>query len=292
MPTTIRRAAPADATQAAEVFVASRATMTYLPRLHTDDETRAFVRETVSDKETWVAERDGRVVGFAVIDGGWLEHLYVHPSRFNSETGSKLFAKVTSHHPQGFQLWVFQQNAGARRFYERQSCALVRLTDGGDNEEKLPDALYIWPGDAESTKPAAPAMKHARGTFEVKPTPLTNEDQVADPLMARMAINKTFHGDLEATSKGQMLTAGTVTKGSAVYVAVEKVTGTLRGRGGSFLLHHQGIMTRGVPQLSVAIVPDSGTDALKGISGTLAIRVADGKHSYELDYSFEEGAKA
>lgn len=133
---------------------------------------------------------------------------------------------------------------------------------------------------------------HASGPFEVKLVPQTPDGIFENATTGRMTIDKQFHGDLEATSKGQMLTAGTVTKGSAVYVAVEKVTGTLRGRGGSFLLHHQGIMTRGVPQLSVAIVPDSGTDALKGISGTLAIRVADGKHSYELDYSFEEGAKA
>ena len=126
MPTTIRRATPADATQAAEVFVASRATMTYLPKLHTDDETRAFIRETVGEKETWIAEREGRVVGFAVIDGGWLEHLYVHPSRFNSETGSKLFTQITGSHPQGFQLWVFQQNAGARRFYEAMGFVTAR----------------------------------------------------------------------------------------------------------------------------------------------------------------------
>jgi hypothetical protein len=69
----------------------------------------------------------------------------VHPSRFNSGTGHKLFEQVTKQHPQGFQLWAFQQNTGARRFYERHGCALEKLTDGADNEEKLPDALYVWP---------------------------------------------------------------------------------------------------------------------------------------------------
>ena len=145
MPTTIRRATPADAQAIADVFLDARATMTYLPQLHSQDETRGFIASVVRDKETWAADREGRIVGFAVVDGGWLEHLYVHPSRFNTATGHKLFTQVTARHPQGFQLWVFQQNAGARRFYERHGCALVRLTDGADNEEKVPDALYVWP---------------------------------------------------------------------------------------------------------------------------------------------------
>jgi len=145
MTTTIRRATPKDAQPAADVFLAARATMIYLPKLHTDAETRNFIGGVVETKETWIAERDGKVVGFAVVDGGWLEHLYVHPSRFDSGTGTKLFRQVTAQHPQGFQLWVFQKNAGARRFYESHGCALERLTDGADNEEKTPDALYIWP---------------------------------------------------------------------------------------------------------------------------------------------------
>jgi ribosomal protein S18 acetylase RimI-like enzyme len=148
MPTTIRRAEPPDASAIAELYLAARETMTYLPRLHSDDETRGFVAALVADKETWLAEREGKPVGFAVIDGGWLEHLYVHPSRFNTATGEKLFQHVTERHPQGFQLWVFQKNAGARRFYEKHGCALEKLTDGEDNEEKLPDALYIWPANA------------------------------------------------------------------------------------------------------------------------------------------------
>jgi ribosomal protein S18 acetylase RimI-like enzyme len=145
MPTTIRRATNADSPAVAEVFMAARATMTYLPKLHSDEDTRDHFRGVVAAKETWAADRDGQIVGFAVIDGGFLEHLYVHPSRFHSGTGTKLLRQAMASHPQGFQLWVFQQNAGARRFYERHGCALVKLTDGQDNEEKTPDALYVWP---------------------------------------------------------------------------------------------------------------------------------------------------
>ena len=145
MATTIRRATPKDAEQTADVFLAARATMTYLPKLHTEADTRAFIAGVVADKEVWIAERESHVVGFAAIDGGFLEHLYVHPSRFNSGTGDKLFRQAAKEHPQGFQFWVFQQNAGARRFYERHGAALVKLTDGRENEEKVPDALYVWP---------------------------------------------------------------------------------------------------------------------------------------------------
>ncbi|HTP76851.1 MAG TPA: GNAT family N-acetyltransferase [Rhizomicrobium sp.] len=151
MATTIRRATDKDGPDVGEVFLAARATMTYLPRVHSDDETRDHFKRLVRDKETWIADRDGKVVGFAVIDGGWLEHLYVHPSRFKTGTGSKLFAQATRQHPQGFQFWAFQQNTGARRFYERHGCALVRLTNGEDNEEKTPDALYVWPAKARAS---------------------------------------------------------------------------------------------------------------------------------------------
>ena len=125
----------------------------------------------------------------------------------------------------------------------------------------------------------------ATGTFEVKMTPLSWSDASPDPTFGRFALDKLFHGDLEASSQGQMMTAGTVEKGSAGYVALEKVTGTLNGRQGSFVLQHNGIMNRGIPQLTVAVVPDSGTAALVGLSGTLTILRADGKHSYEFDYS-------
>ena len=104
-----------------------------------------------------------------------------------------------------------------------------------------------------------------------------------------MSIDKQFHGDLEGTSKGYMLSsAATVVKGSGGYVAMERVTGTLKGRHGSFVLQHSGTMTRGVPQLSVTVVPDSGTAELTGLSGTMTIKIDAGKHSYEFDYTLAE----
>jgi hypothetical protein len=126
---------------------------------------------------------------------------------------------------------------------------------------------------------------HATGTFEpdVKPVP---SDFPAAPLLGRMTINKTFHGGIEATSVGQMLTAMTDVKGSAGYVAVEFVTGKVDGRSGSFSLIHRGIMDRGKPTLSVTVVPDSGTGELVGMTGTFTIDIAaDGKHSYTFDYT-------
>lgn len=126
--------------------------------------------------------------------------------------------------------------------------------------------------------------KQATGTFEVKLTP-----QVADggdeTGIGRLVLDKQFHGDLEATSKGQMLAAGTAVKGSAGYVAIEKITGTLGGRSGSFVLQHTGTMDRGAPQLSVTVVPDSGTRELVGLTGKMNIIIAEGKHSYEFEYA-------
>jgi GNAT superfamily N-acetyltransferase len=148
MPTTIRRANEADAEAVADIFIAARATMPYLPQLRSDVETRAAILAQAREAETWVAERNQMPVGFVVIDGGWLDHLYVHPSRFSTQTGAKLFRHVAERHKNGFQLWVFQQNAGARRFFERHGCALLRLTSGDGNDEQLPDALYLWPGAA------------------------------------------------------------------------------------------------------------------------------------------------
>ena len=104
-----------------------------------------------------------------------------------------------------------------------------------------------------------------------------------------MTIDKQFHGDLEGTSKGQMLTGMTEVKGSAGYVAIEKVTGTLKGRSGSFILQHTGVMNRNVPQLTITVVPDSGTGQLAGLTGSLTIKIApDGKHSYDFEYTLPE----
>lgn len=121
----------------------------------------------------------------------------------------------------------------------------------------------------------------ASGTFEVKLSP-QNEDS---PL-SRMIIDKQFHGDLEGTSQGQMLSAVTAVTGSAGYVAIEQFTGTLAGRTGSFILQHHGLMNRGTPQLTITVVPDSGTGGLTGISGMMSIEIADGQHSYKFEYTF------
>ena len=125
---------------------------------------------------------------------------------------------------------------------------------------------------------------HARGTFDVTVTPQA-PDNVAGGPFGRLFLDKQFHGDLEATSKGQMLAAGTAVESSAGYVALELVTGTLNGRRGSFILQHTGTMTKGVPTMIVTVVPDSGTDQLTGMAGKMTIIIADGKHSYELAYT-------
>ena len=134
-------------------------------------------------------------------------------------------------------------------------------------------------------------MSHnAKGSFEVsiKPLPLGAPGDSAT--MARMSINKTLCGDLVATSKGQMLTAGTDTRGSAGYVAIEKVTGTLNGRKGTFILQHTATMNRGVPSMHITVVPDSGTGALMGLRGDFTIRIVDGQHLYEFSHDLDEAA--
>src|ERR1700678_1765020 len=122
----------------------------------------------------------------------------------------------------------------------------------------------------------------ASGPFDVKLTP---QDDKLDPTLGRMTIEKTLHGDLEGTSKGQMLTATTDVKGSAGYVAIERVTGTLHGRSGSFVLQHSGTLTKGAAQQSITVVPDSGTGQLVGIAGKMTITIADGKHSCDFEYT-------
>ncbi len=105
-----------------------------------------------------------------------------------------------------------------------------------------------------------------------------------------MSLAKRFHGDLEGTSVGEMLAAGTATKGSAGYVAIERVEGTLHERNGTFVLQHSGTMNRGAPTLSVTVVPDSGTEELAGLAGKLDIDIVEGKHFYTFDYALDEDA--
>jgi hypothetical protein len=132
-------------------------------------------------------------------------------------------------------------------------------------------------------------MNHAKGTFEVKLTPQKPDNGEAESAcVGRMSIDKKFSGDLEAASQGEMLAAMTAVKGSAGYVALERVEGTLHGRSGTFVLQHSGTMTRGMPELSVTVVPDSGTEELTGLSGRMTIKIDGGKHFYEFDYTITE----
>jgi len=123
----------------------------------------------------------------------------------------------------------------------------------------------------------------ATGTFEVTLTP-----QPQDTPVGRMNLAKTFHGELEGTSSGEMLAFGTKVAGSAGYVALEHFTGTLAGKSGTFALQHNGIMNRGVPSLTIQIVPDSGNGQLEGLSGRMTLERVDGVHHYTLDYTLPE----
>ena len=128
-----------------------------------------------------------------------------------------------------------------------------------------------------------------RGEFEVKLALLPAYDTTEGSPLGRRSIDKQFHGDLEATSKGEMLAAGTAVKGSAGYVAIERVTGTLCGRAGSFVLQHSGTMNRGSPSMVVTVVPDSGTEALTGLTGKMSIEITGGKHFYDFEYELPIG---
>ncbi len=125
----------------------------------------------------------------------------------------------------------------------------------------------------------------AKGTFVVEMKPQTEPSTAEGVSLGRMSLDKRFDGDLVATGKGEMLTALTPLKGSAGYVAMERVTGTLQGRSGSFVFQHSGTMDQGAQRLSITVVPGSGTGALAGISGALRINITDGRHFYEFEYS-------
>jgi Protein of unknown function (DUF3224) len=123
----------------------------------------------------------------------------------------------------------------------------------------------------------------ASGSFEVKMAPLPTDA----PTLGRMSLDKTYHGDLEAVSKGEFLSAGTPGSGSAGYVAMERVNGKLDGKSGTFALQHSGSMNRGAVHYSVTVVPGTGTEELAGLEGKLSITIVDGKHFYDLEYTLE-----
>jgi len=147
----------------------------------------------------------------------------------------------------------------------------------------LPQTQSPNPGAVQK---GAVVTTHAKGTFEVKLSP--QEAYAGNEGLGRMSIDKQFHGELEGTSKGEMLTGMSSVQGSGVYVAIERVSGTLHGRTGTFILHHTGIMTRGAPSLTVTVAPDSGTGQLAGLTGKMMIDITDGKHSYDFEYTLAD----
>jgi hypothetical protein len=123
-----------------------------------------------------------------------------------------------------------------------------------------------------------------QGRFDVKLTPRPEVDAADGVQLGQADLHKEFHGELSATSKGSMLSAMGTQAGSAGYVAIERVTGTLQGKRGSFVLQHDGLMDRGTPQLVIHVVPDTGTGELTGLRGRMTIDIVEGKHFYAFDY--------
>jgi hypothetical protein len=150
-------------------------------------------------------------------------------------------------------------------------------------------ALILLLATFAQSQEKSPMAQHATGPFDVKIAPQQPDSDIEKAAnLVRMTLDKQFHGDLEATSKGEMLATDASGKGSGGYVALERVTGTLKGKKGGFVLQHSATMTRGVPNMSIFVVPDSGTGELTGISGKMNIIIAPGgKHSYEFDYTIE-----
>lgn len=144
-------------------------------------------------------------------------------------------------------------------------------------------SIAVGPVRVGAQQKEATVSKHVAGSFDVKVIPQKDEG-ISDPTVGRMALDKVYHGDLDATGLGQMLAGMGTLKDSGAYVAIERVTGTLQGKKGSFAVHHVGVMNRGAQSLVITVVPDSGTGELVGITGTMTIEIKDGKHFYTFDY--------
>lgn len=151
-----------------------------------------------------------------------------------------------------------------------------------------PSGAAPAPDTANTVQKGAAMTRHASGIFEVKVTPLAVDEKVAGLTVGRLGLDKRFTGDLDATSKGEMMTAETSVEGSGGYVAIERVDGSLAGRKGTFMLLHQGTMKGGDFKLTIVVAPDSGTGQLAGLAGTMGIVIAEGKHSYAFDYTLPE----
>ncbi|MGA7475662.1 MAG: DUF3224 domain-containing protein [Thermoplasmata archaeon] len=132
-------------------------------------------------------------------------------------------------------------------------------------------------------------MTTARGGFEVEMSQDSDNDLAEGTTLGSMRVSKRFHGDIDGSSRGRMLTGMTRVDGSAGYVLIERVRGRLQGRSGAFLLQHSGILERGVPRQTIEVVPDSGTGELAGIRGRMTIQISGEAHSYAFDYNFVGG---
>ena len=164
----------------------------------------------------------------------------------------------------------------------------VILVSGGvvhaQSQSQTPAAARQSSPGKQTTMP-----HHARGTFEVKVTPQKPDNKETETAnLERLSIDKQFHGDLEGTSTGEMLASRGDVKGSGGYVAMERVKATLTSRKGAFVLQHSGTMTHNTPQMSVTVVPDSGTGDLTGIAGSMTIKIEEGKHFYDFEYTLPQ----
>jgi GNAT superfamily N-acetyltransferase len=141
----IRRAVTADAAAVADVFLDSFHATYDFPLAHSDDEVRGWIRDRlIPEHETWVAVEDGRILALLALAPGWVEQLYVAPDRLGEGMGGRLIELAKEREPGGLELWTFQVNARARRFYERHGFVPVELTDGSGNQERQPDVRYRW----------------------------------------------------------------------------------------------------------------------------------------------------
>lgn len=163
--------------------------------------------------------------------------------------------------------------------------ALIRLTASAI---AIAAATVAWVAPAGADQAERRMHAVAYGAFSVALAPQREPDEADGVSMGRMSIAKQFDGDLVGTSRGEMLTAITPVEGSAGYVAVERFSGKLGERSGSFVLQHSGLTTRGAQQLLIIVVPDSGTGQLAGIAGTFRLQISNGNHFYEFDYSLPE----
>jgi len=223
------------------------------------------------------------------------EKVVYHISR-SSAGGGKLTLKadkIVDGKPEEMYVLDFQYDAGKQMLSaEFQNARYHGLWEYIVKGNMMEGTLSLLPAKtiarrikvtrAGSNQKESPMTTHAAGTFEVKLTP---QDDKSDPSLGRFTAEKQWQGDLVGTSKGQMLTGGDVSTGSAGYVAIEKVSGTLKGRKGTFVLQHSGTMTRGEGQLTITVVPDSGTGELQGLTGKMTIKIENGKHFYEFDYT-------